>query len=114
MNEVLVHETLPAECSQADDCSGFGDGIIAIEDATVDMTGFVISENGRCGVTVHQASMDIHDGVVSKNVIGACVNAEEFDPERLMDNVLYRDNERRFDPNFDMPVPEPAMPVDWE
>ena len=114
LTDVVVDGTREASCSQNDACSGFGDGVLSHNDAMMTMIRFSIPHSDRCGVTVHQASMDLHDGEISENTIGACINAEDFDLERLMDNVVYRDNERRLDPNFDMPVPEPALPLEWE
>jgi len=51
--------------------------------------------------------MNLLDGEVSQNVIGACVRAEGFDMGRLLDGVVFHDNERRLDPNFMLPVPDP-------
>ena len=112
--DVLVRETLGARCGETGDCPVFGDGVISDASAVLEITGLVVSRNARCGVTVHDATMDLHDGEVFDNTIGACINAEDFELDRLMDNVVYRDNERRLDPNFNMPVPEPAMPSEWE
>jgi len=50
--------------------------------------------------------VDLHDGEVSSNPIGANVQTAGYDIARLNDNVIF-DN----DDNFDMsalPIPEPA------
>ncbi len=112
--EMLVSETMAAECGADETFPGFGDGVGVYDDADIEVTSFTIVESFRCGVTVYHASMDLHDGEVSENVIGACVNVESFDLDHLMDNVIFSDNGRRLDPNFEMPVPEPAEPLDWE
>ena len=111
---ITVEQTIEGECSESTDCPGHGDGVFVYQGATLDLTSFLVSRNARCGATVYHGELDLHDGLIADNTIGACVNAEDFDLDRLMDNVVYRDNERRLDPNFDMPVPDPAMPLEWE
>ncbi len=106
LEDVLVRGAMPADCSADGDCAGFGDGIIAAVGASIDGSRFVSTRNARCGVAVFQSSMDLREGVVAENVIGACVQADEFELDRLLNDVLFRDNERRLDPNFDMPAPE--------
>lgn len=113
MSDVLATDTREVECTE-EDCASFGDGVASVDGASIDITGFSVSRHARCGVTVRGAAMDLHDGEVSENTIGACVNAEDFDPDRLLDGVFFRDNGIRLDPNFDMPVPEPALPLEWE
>jgi len=54
--------------------------------------------------------MDLHDGVVSYNRIGANVQTGGFDIERLMDRVIYIDNDRNLDMS-DLPVPDMEDPL---
>lgn len=113
MVDVSVVATRPRECDTVD-CAVFGDGVGSRDGAAIDLRRFAVSDNSRCGVAVKEADVDLQDGMVSGNVIGACVRDAEFDLERLMDNVLFQDNELRLDPNFTLPVPEPALPPESE
>ena len=52
--------------------------------------------------------MDLHNGVVSYNPIGMNIETEDFDIYRLMDEVLYIDNEVNLDAR-ELPVPEAGI-----
>ncbi len=114
LEDVVVDRTLVADCAESGDCEGYGDGVLTVEGATLEATRFVLSRNARCGVVVHDSSVDLHHGEVFENTIGACLQATDFDVNQLLDHVVYRDNERRLDPNFDMPLPDSLDIDDFE
>jgi len=58
------------------------------------------------GLVRDRGTLDLQDGVVSDNPIGANVQTEDFDIGRLQDRVAYRDNDRNLDAAA-LPVPEP-------
>lgn len=114
LEDVAVGRTLAAECEGDDACPGFGDGISSLDGSTCEVTRFAISHNARCGITIVDASMDLRDGEIFDNVLGACIRASEFELERLLQNVRFRDNERRLDPNTELPVPASIDTSEWE
>ena len=113
-----LSETQERACV-VDVCAGHGagSGIVAICGAHVDVGNFLITNNVYCGVQlVHGAdasgvgctqggTMDLHDGAISGHLIGANVQTEGFDIERLMDGVVFIDNESNLDMD-ELPVPE--------
>ena len=127
VTDVVVHETLESECAP-DSCEGFGGGvgIGSYGGASVDVTRFTVTQNAMSGVQLahggsldendsfvpyeHGGFMDLHSGEVSNNPIGANVQTEGFDINRLMDNVIYVANERSLDMT-ELPVPELGDPL---
>jgi hypothetical protein len=86
---------------------GLGDGVLSAIDATIDITRLLIRDNARAGVHVGGGAIDLHEGLVERNPIGAAVQVPGFDTARLNDGVLYRDNDRNFDMRA-LPLPEPS------
>jgi len=112
LTDVRVSHTLVRECVAAGGCSaagGAGSGIIVVDGAAVDATRFDVSDNALCGVQLTRSgTLDLHDGVVARNAIGANVQVDGYDFARLSDRVAYTDNERALDSTA-LPVPEPSM-----
>jgi len=118
MTDVLVSETLERACA-VDTCEGWGagTGVLVLAGAHVDISRFVITRSVLCGVQLvygedepgephpTAGTMDLHDGVISHNAVGANVQTEGFDVERLMDGVMYIDNGTNLDMS-ELPVPE--------
>ncbi len=71
---------------------------------------FVIRESASCGVQVDGAELDLSNGLVAANSIGACVQVDGYDLGRLMDGVRYHDNDTNLD-STSLPVPDPNPPV---
>jgi len=104
--DVDVVGTLEQECAALGTCNGFGTGLAALDTGTLDVTRFRSSDAVMCGVQVAAfGQADLHVGVISGNAIGANLQFEGFDPRRLQDGVIYRDNEVTFDTSA-LPVPE--------
>jgi hypothetical protein len=117
MSNVTVLDTLESGCATSSCPSdGGGTGIVAIGGASIEVTAFLVDGGALCGVQVAcgasadgepfdvHGSLDLHHGVVSNNPIGANVQDDGFDIERLMDGVAYVDNDRNLDSTF-LPVP---------
>ncbi len=117
MSHLTVEGTLEAECSTTTcEDEGGGMGIVAIGGGHADVTRFIVTANDLCGVTLARGAdslgtpfsvagvMDLHTGIVSNQPIGANVQAEDFDLDRLSDGVLYFDNGTNLDTSG-LPVP---------
>jgi hypothetical protein len=119
--DVVITDTIERSCATST-CEGYGYGcgVCSMAAASVDLRGFVISDNILCGVQIGHGwdpdagtyeiagSIDLHHGVVSGNPIGANVQTSDYDLSRLMDNVLYFDNDRDLD-TYDLPIPNSGM-----
>ena len=68
-------------------------------------TRFGIADNAACGVQVGpNGAVDLSDGVVNGNPVGANVQDSAFDVSRLTRGVRFVDNGRPFDTSM-LPVP---------
>lgn len=93
----------------APDCSG-GDNVVATDGGSIRMESFASRHADRCGVYLARGGeIDLEDGEVARNVIGACVRNDdvppEFDLARLQKDVEYDGNDRALDADA-LPVPE--------
>lgn len=108
LEDLVVERTLRASCpgDACDELGGFG--VSAVDDGTMEITRFRITESALCGVQVaFGGTMDLHHGEVSGGLIGANVQTEGFDVGRLQDHVLFFDNERNLDTS-ELQVPRVA------
>jgi hypothetical protein len=65
----------------------------AYESGSLDVTRFEVRGSELCGVQVASgAALDLRDGLVHQADIGACVQVEAYDAERLTERVVYTDN----------------------
>ncbi len=106
--DLVVEETLREECCEE---TAYGTGIVAFAGTSIEATGLRSSGNAICGVSVAGGEVDLHDGEVSGNPIGANVSTEAFDLTRIQDRVVYRDNDRNLDSSA-LPAPAPVEPVE--
>jgi hypothetical protein len=105
---VVIADVRPPSCAT----STCGDqalaaGLASHSGASVSVSGFEIARSGVCGVQViDHASLDLADGTIRDVAIGACVQVDGYDLERLTRTVLYV--------GTDVPVQttdrEPAIP----
>jgi hypothetical protein len=109
--DLVVEDTLEQEC--VPDCPGFGAGVVAAEGGDhLELTRFRVSGSASCGVQLALGgTMDLHEGVVSDNLIGVNVQTPDFDIGRLQDHVLYQRNQIDFDGTA-LPIPDPVATVD--
>jgi hypothetical protein len=108
LQDLEIADTLERECA-ADACAGvgFGDGLISSLGSAVEVRRFRILRSARVGVTIVDGALDLHEGEVAGCPIGASVQTEGFDLQRLYDAVVFRDNDRNLD-RSQIAVPEPA------
>ncbi len=99
--DLLILDT-HADCVDGS-CRG-GNGLSSFDGALVSVSRFRISGSELAGVQVEDA-LDLSDGEVSGNTIGANVQNDGFDIGRIQDRVLYRDNGRNLDSQA-LPTPE--------
>jgi len=122
LEDVVVTETLEQACAR-DSCadSGQGDGVVVICGGHVEVRRFRIADNAWCGLMLAHGgyldesgaviacdqggTIDLHDGIISGSAIGANIQTEGFDLDRLADGVVFRDNGVDLD-SYELPVPE--------
>lgn len=112
LTDAVVAGTLEKACAE-DGCVGLGIGLGAREGAIV-ATRFRVSDNALCGVQVTGLGvLDLHEGEISRNPIGANVQVDSFDLSRIEDDVRYLDNERNLDSSV-LAVPDVVDDLDLE
>jgi hypothetical protein len=107
--DLAVTGTVESACA-ADACADApgGTGLFAIHGGSIAATRFASNGNALCGVQVAaDGAVDLYDGVVSGNLVGANVQSEDFDLSRLQRGVVYRDNGRNLDAAA-LPLPDVA------
>ena len=86
-----------------------GTALVVAHDATAELSRFEIRDSDLCGIQiVHRANVDLHHGVIAEHPVGACVQIDGYDLSRLMDGVIYRDNETSLAVTM-LPVPDIAL-----
>lgn len=109
--ELEVRDTSEQSCV-ADTCpeAGAGFGVLVDFAGSAEVHGFRVTGSALAGVAVADGSLDLSDGEVTGNPIGANVQDEGYDLGRLQSNVLYTDNDRNLDSAV-LPVPDPEDAV---
>jgi hypothetical protein len=80
--------------------------------AAIAMRRFVATRSALCSVHVaSSAGLDLSSGEVSENAIGACVQVDGCDLDRLTDDTRYRANDSNFQATT-LPLPETTTGVD--
>ena len=91
--EVVASGVARAPCAGTtcpDRVGGFG--VAASFGGSLALDGFVVEDAATCGVVVGEASgIDLAHGIIARAPIGACVQLQGFDSERLRNDVEYRD-----------------------
>lgn len=91
--------------------AGAGIGLASYFGARVDVERFEISDNTLVGLQVaRDGELDARVGFVVQNPIGANIQVPGYDPMRLSDRVIYRDNERNLD-STELPLPAFEAPL---
>ncbi len=108
--DLLVEDTRDPTCVGAS-CTGAGIGIGSYLGATVTARSFRVSRSALAGVQVAvDGQLDLSTGEVSFSPIGANVQVEGYDVDRLSADVAYRENGVNLDA-AELPVPEPTADV---
>lgn len=106
--DVTVVSVAPRPCASTS-CPGepFGTALGAYYGARIELTGFLLSDADLCGLQVAAAAgVDLRSGIVSGCEIGACVQIDGYDLDRLTDGVAYFDNAVDLQ-STTLPIPEP-------
>jgi hypothetical protein len=108
LEDVLV-ERVTVGCGSAEcvDSIGFGFGIVS---SSVSLERFEITGAETCGVflAMDGTALDLSSGTISSSAIGACVQVDAYDIERLADGVRFLDNGTNLD-TTSLPVPVPFL-----
>lgn len=108
VRNVLIDGTRAQDCADTS-CAGtdFGLGASVASGTTVTLERFRVSGSALCGVQVSNGGhLELHDGELSQNPIGANVQDAEYDLDLLRDDVRYVGNGQNFD-RTSLPVPIP-------
>ncbi len=109
--DATIEATRPRACA-ADTCpsAGAGIGVSSQHEASIDLQRFRIADHALCGVQLSQGGqVDLDDGVVEHNPVGANVQTDAFDVARLTRRVVYRDNGMNLD-STELVVPDSSPP----
>ncbi len=107
LTDVTITSTLDQECDPAACAWRTTSGIGSYDGASVIASRFEISNGTLCGVQLaRDGTVDLADGTVFGNKIGANVQTAGFDVGRLEHDVIWRDNEVNF-AGDSLPVPQP-------
>lgn len=112
LEDVTVRDTMLPDCAMttcADHATAVAVGAYA--GATVDVRSFLVDGSVLCGIQVADVGggageLDLHDGDVEGCDIGACVQVDGYDLDRLLDGVTFR-NKRINSQQTSLPVPQP-------
>jgi hypothetical protein len=88
----------------------FGIGVGTYYGSTLSLDGFAIEDSSLCGIQLaERGQMDLTNGRVARNPIGACVQIDGYDLSRLTSGVDYLDNGISLDTTT-LPIPAPGTP----
>ncbi len=109
LEHVTVLDSREAACGDRCTRGGYGVGVAAYLDASVELRGFRIDQAALCGVQVALgAALDLSEGEISNTAIGACVHIEDYDVTRLTTGVRFRNNGTNVEA-VDFAVAEPEV-----
>jgi len=107
LEDVLVEQTLGRDCRRthcADWPAGIGLGVYAA--AHLDMTRFALVGSHLVNLQLAEdGTADLRDGVIANAPVGVNLATTGFDPDRLSNDVVYRDNGANLDATA-LPVPQ--------
>lgn len=109
-SHLSVVDTLERLCSEEDgtcDAAGIGIGVYA--EGAIEVDHFRVAGNFLAGVQIAtDGGLDLSDGVVEGNPVGANIQVSGYDTTRLTSNVVYRDNGQNLD-TAELVVPAPDV-----
>ncbi|MBO6936739.1 MAG: right-handed parallel beta-helix repeat-containing protein [Deltaproteobacteria bacterium] len=108
LQDLVVEDTLARACVECGD--PHGDGVVAIDNGSVDLTRFRVAGSTRAGLHAAFGQLAVRDGLVESNTIGAAIQTPGFDLMRINERVVYRDNLRRVDSSS---LPVETAPVEF-
>jgi hypothetical protein len=109
LSEVIIRDVMRPPCAETSSCElPVALGLASVGMAVVRASGFEVTSAGDCGIQLSgNANLDLDDGVIASNAIGACVQQDGYDLSRLSTNVRYAENGTNLDATT-LPVPTPA------
>jgi hypothetical protein len=110
--ELVVDVTRTSAC-MCERIFGYGAAVVG---ATLTLTDFEIRDAETCGLfltgdATAPAAVDAQSGSVEGSAIGACVQMDGYDLDRLTQDVEYRDNGTNLDSTM-LPVPDAPTTTD--
>jgi hypothetical protein len=111
LEDVTVIDTLVRDCGIVSCDVAAGMGVGAYDDSQMSLTRLEVRNSPLCGVQIHGgAALDLDQGLVAQNQVGACVQIPGYDVARLTSSVRYEDNVVNVDAAADFPIPEARLP----
>lgn len=110
LQRIDIRETKPRGCADSN-CfdNPAGTGLGAYESASITAEDFIIFDAHLCGVQLaRDGEIDLRRGVVTESAIGACVQNDGYDLDRLTDQVVYVNNGRNLE-STNLPIPESGL-----
>ncbi len=112
LEDIAITHVVKAAC-EATTCPMRANGFAtAAVGSTLRMTRFEFRDAATCGVFLapyapsgEAPSLDLRSGVIAESAIGACIQVDGYDLDRLTDDVEYRDNGTNLD-STTLPVPD--------
>ncbi|MCA2980770.1 MAG: hypothetical protein INH41_22215 [Myxococcaceae bacterium] len=109
LTDVAVRSTLVRACVPACADEG-GTGVAALGGSAVSLVRFLVDQSARCGLELaDEGALDLREGRVVGNLIGACIGAPGYDVERLSELVAYEGNGQKRSADF-VPLPRFSAP----
>lgn len=103
-----VYDTWPASCVEP--CEGAGVGVGSYLGASLTAQRFIVNGNALAGLQIARVgSIDLADGTVSDNPVGANLQVPDYDVTRISNQVIYERNGVNLDATA-LPVPDPTPP----
>ncbi|MBW2461902.1 MAG: hypothetical protein JRH11_09655 [Deltaproteobacteria bacterium] len=106
-----IVDTRQRQCAEdGSECAAAGIGVGAYEGGAVSVDRFLVAGSFLAGVQIAtDGSLDLANGIVERNPVGANIQVPGYDVTRLTTNVLYRDNGVNLD-SAELVVPAPDIP----
>ena len=110
--DLVVRDTMPQACveSRCPD-EGGGHGVAVVSDALLAADGFTIRGSALCGLLITRgAGVELRNGLITQNVVGACLPDADYDIDGLTATVRYVDNGINLEART-LPVPSALSPL---
>jgi hypothetical protein len=111
LRDLSVTNTRGAQCGGACEVDPFGHGILKGPGADLSVTNFIVDGSLLCGLLVTgNGATRLHEGLVSNNLIGVCLQDTDVTAAELSGTIVYSDNEQNLDAT-DLPLPALNAPL---
>jgi hypothetical protein len=114
LSDVVIDKTRVQECESSDSCETreeFGHNLGIYHNAILQAERFGVRDGSLCGIQLTSTkTVELEQGIVADNLIGACVQTDIQELQQLTNRVRYQENRRNLDAT-QLPIPEPAPPL---